>query len=336
MSSVTTNLQSYPTNPADYLNGTALAQAQPSSGGGTEELINELLQMLQQALSALEGQSQSGGTSGSSGMPGGTGASGGAGMPGSAGLPTGSVGGATTPSSTSGGMTAQDSAATLSSYMSQNGINTMTPNELYSLSQNSNGNTPSTVSQAATYMLQNPNVYNQIETHDVPGADGKAGLNDLQWAAQGGLGAEGNTTGVAGGRSTMPGSAMPGSAMPGSTTPGSAMPGSTGGKGGMTAQDASATLSSYMSAQSSNNPFQPDSVMDPNQLYSLSQNSNGNTPPEVSQAATYMLQNPSIYNQIETHDVPGADGKAGLNDLQWAAQGGLGTLGNSTGVARQM
>jgi hypothetical protein len=55
-------------------------------------------------------------------------------------------------------MTAKDAAATLSSYMSQNGISKMTPDTLYSLSQNSNGNTPPEVSQAATFMRQNPNI----------------------------------------------------------------------------------------------------------------------------------------------------------------------------------
>ncbi|HWX12276.1 MAG TPA: hypothetical protein VNZ04_09810 [Trinickia sp.] len=180
MSSLTTNIQSYPTNPVDYLNGTALAQSHSSSGGKAEELINELLQLLQQALSALEGQSQSG--SGST-PPGST--------------PSGS----TLPGSTPPGsepITAQDAAATLSSYASQNGIKTITPDTLYSLSQNSSGNTPPAVQQAATFLLQNPNIYNQIETHDQPGADGIAAVGDLQWAANGGLGAEGNSTGVAG------------------------------------------------------------------------------------------------------------------------------------------
>jgi hypothetical protein len=179
-------------------------------------LIDELLQVLQQALSDLEGGTQGGDTSDGSSMPSESGASGGAVMPSGSPMPDSTMPGSTMPGSTmpgatmpgsmmpgstggAGQMTAQDSAATLSSYMSQNGINELTPNTLYSLSQNSNGNTPPEVSQAATYMLQNPSVYNQIETHDVSGADGQAGVNDLQWAAAGGLGAEGNSTGIAGG-----------------------------------------------------------------------------------------------------------------------------------------
>jgi hypothetical protein len=181
MSSLTTNIQAYSTNPADYLNGTALAQSHSSSGGKTEELINELLDLLQQALSALEGQSQNG--SGSTPQPGLT-------------PPDSTLRGSTPPGSDP--ITAQDAAATLSSYASQNGIKTITPDTLYSLSQNSSGNTPPAVQQAATFMLQNPNIYNQIETHDQPGADGIAAVGDLQWAANGGLGAEGNSTGVAG------------------------------------------------------------------------------------------------------------------------------------------
>jgi hypothetical protein len=208
MSSVS-NVQSYPTNPADYLNGSALTQS--SSGSSTDNMLDELLEILQQVLSAIEGQGSSGGASGTpsgdtgasggSGMPSDTGAYGGSSMPSSTGAygspSTGSVDGSTTSGST-GGMSAQDAAATLSSYMSQNHISSMTPDSLYSLSQNSSGNTPPEVSQAATYMLQNPSTYNQIETHDVAGADGIAGANDFQWAAAGGLGAAGNSTGVAG------------------------------------------------------------------------------------------------------------------------------------------
>jgi hypothetical protein len=36
-------------------------------------------------------------------------------------------------------------------------------------------------------MLGNPNTFNKIETHDVAGSDGIAGVNDLDWAAEGGL-----------------------------------------------------------------------------------------------------------------------------------------------------
>jgi hypothetical protein len=188
--------------------------------------------------------------------------------------------------------------------MDANGKGSLTMDDLYKLSQNTDGNTPPAVSQAANYMMQNPGVFNQIETHDVGGADGKSGAGNFQWAAQGGLGAAGNT---------------PGTPSTGSATPSS---GSTPAAGQMNAQSASGTLNAYMDANGKGSLTMDD-------LYKLSQNTDGNTPPAVSQAANYMMQNPSQFEKIETHDVGGADAKSGGANLQWAAQGGL----NANGLA---
>ncbi|MEJ0003009.1 MAG: hypothetical protein WDN30_04610 [Pararobbsia sp.] len=70
--------------------------------------------------------------------------------------------------------------------------------------------------------------------------------------------------------------------------------------------------------------------LDPDSMYKLAQNTSGNTPPTVQQAAQFMMANPSVYQQIETHDVGGADGKSGAGNFQWAAQGGLGAPGGAT------
>lgn len=189
----------------------------------------------------------------------------------------------------SSGMTAQSAAGALAGYMNQNGINTLNPDQLYQIAYNPKAGTPPDVSAAAKFMLQNPDVFNQIETHDVSGADGIAGENDFDWAAEGGLDDA---------ASTQDG---------GDTTSGDAQ---------MSVQSAAGALSSYMSQNSV-------WTLTPNQLYQMAYNPQAGTLPTVSQAAKTMLENPDAFNQIETHDVAGADGIAGANDFDWAAEGGL-------------
>ncbi|PLZ00049.1 hypothetical protein CY652_23085 [Burkholderia sp. WAC0059] len=228
-------------------------------------------------------------------------------------------------------LNAQSASGALASYVSQNGGQPMTPDQLYNLSlgnpaQSGEAAPSPGVQQAAQWMLGNPQTYQQIETHDVPGADGIAGLNDLQWAAQGGLGSSGGTGGT--GDAGTAGDAD-GTADAGSSGLGGALASLLGLGGGsqMNAQSAAGALSSYMSQNGGQ-------AMTPSQLYSLSlgnpAQSGGSTPSStVQQAAQWMLSNPQTYQQIETHDVPGADGIAGLNDMQWAAEGGLGSSGDS-------
>jgi hypothetical protein len=88
---------------------------------------------------------------------------------------------------TSQRQTAQSAAGTLASYMSQHNIGALDENTLYQLSVNPDQGTPQAVSLAATFMLQNPKIYQQIETHDVAGADGISGIGNFQWASEGGL-----------------------------------------------------------------------------------------------------------------------------------------------------
>jgi hypothetical protein len=92
-----------------------------------------------------------------------------------------------------------------------------------------------------------------------------------------------------------------------------------GGASGMTLQSASGALAGYMGANG-------DQKLNVNDLYQLSignpASGNTQTPsPDVQQAAQYMLANPKQYEQLETHDVAGADGIAGINDFQAGAQG---------------
>ncbi|KGC13814.1 hypothetical protein DM48_720 [Burkholderia gladioli] len=186
------------------------------------------------------------------------------------------------------GMTPQSAAGALSSYMSQNGVDPITPNQLYQLSQNPPAGTPPDVSKAAQFMLQNPDVFKAIETHDVPGADGKAGIGDMQWAAQGG--ADG----------TQGAQAQP------TMSDGSPV----------TMQSAAGAIAAYGQQNGVG-------TTDPNSLYQLAMNPPTGTPPDVQSAAKFMLQNPSAYQAIETADVKGADGLSAMANFQKAAQGGI-------------
>ena len=216
-------------------------------------------------------------------------------------LDTGGVdGGAQTDS----GMTAQSASGALASYMHENGINTLDPNQLYQMAYNPKAGTPSAVSDAAKFMLANPDTFNQIETHDVAGSDGIAGVNDFDWAAQGGLSSASNSGGDAASMDDM--------------TDFGSMSDSAGDTGApMDAQSASGAIAACMREQGA-------WTVDPNKLYQMAYNPPAGTTAEDSAAAKFMLSNPDAFNQIETHDVAGADGIAGVNDFDWAAQGGLG------------
>lgn len=188
------------------------------------------------------------------------------------------------------GMTTQAAAGALAAFMHEHNVNTLNPDQLYQMAYQPAAGTPPEVSQAAKFMLQNPDAFNQIETHDVPGSDGIAGVNDFDWAAQGGLSAsaDANASASADAPSTFP--------------------------GGDAA--ASGALAAYMNQHAIG-------VMTPSKLYQLAFNPAAGTPPTVSQAAKSMLANPDAYNRLETHDVAGSDGIAEVNDFDWAAQGGL-------------
>jgi hypothetical protein len=64
--------------------------------------------------------------------------------------------------------------------------------------------------------------------------------------------------------------------------------------------------------------------LDKDQLYKLGANASGDVPPEVQQAAKFMLRNPEIYKAIETADVPGADGISGRANFEKVAKGDFG------------
>ena len=193
-------------------------------------------------------------------------------------------------------LNAQSAAGALAAYMGENGVQSFNPDSLYQLAFNNKSASP-TVADAAKYMLQHPDVFQQIETHDVSGNDGIAGANDFQWAAQGGLSTEQPSDSADTGEADAP-QAKP-----------------------LNAQSAAGALASYMGQNGMG-------AITPSQLYKLAFNPPPGTSPTVQSAAKYMLQHASTFQKIETHDVPGSDGIAGINDLQWAAQGGLPHIGS--------
>ncbi|CAJ5069524.1 Uncharacterised protein [Burkholderia pseudomallei] len=197
-------------------------------------------------------------------------------------------------------MTAQSAAGALGSYMSQNGISTVDPDKLYQLAMNPSSGTPEDVSKAAKFMLDHPDIFRKLETHDVAGADGISGVGNFQWAAQGGL--DSDSAAPTDGTGSAEKVGLRGDAQ------GEAAP--------MTAQSAAGALGSYMSQNGI-------STVDPNRLYQLAMNPPSGTPEDVSKAAKFMLANPDVFRQLETHDVAGADGISGVANFQWAAQGGL-------------
>lgn len=216
------------------------------------------------------------------------------------------------------GMTAQGASGALAAYMHQNGIGSLDPSKLYQMAYSPAAGTPSEVSDAAKFMLSNPDVFNQIETHDVAGSDGIAGVNDFDWAAQGGLSDASNTgdASSAGDADFLDESATigdTGASLGAQSASGASLDAS---DASLDAQSASGALGAYLHEQGI-------PKLDPNKLYQMAYNPASGTPSEVSAAAKFMLSNPDTYNRIETHDVAGGDGISGVSNFDWAAQGGL-------------
>lgn len=84
--------------------------------------------------------------------------------------------------------TMQSAAGTLANYMSRSGVHKLDLNSLYTLAADTSDGTPSSVSKAASYMLQHPDAYRKIETYDVAASDGISGIDNFKRAAQSTLG----------------------------------------------------------------------------------------------------------------------------------------------------
>ncbi|ALK32547.1 hypothetical protein [Burkholderia plantarii] len=256
-----------------------------------EQAVSSLMQGYMSQIQSLMQQLESafpntGEQAGGAGAP-----TGGAGLPNTAGTGegvagNGAIGAGGVGQIDTSGMTTQSAAGALSAYMQQNGIDPITPNQLYQLAVNPPPGTPPDVSKAAAFMLQNPDVFQAIETHDDPSTDGKAGIGDMQWAAQGGL------------------DSMQSAQSAPTMSDGSPM----------TMQSAAGALSAYFQQQGTQ-------TVDPNAMYQLAMNPPAGTPPDVQNAAKALLSSPEAYKAIETADVAGADGLSAASNFGKAAQG---------------
>jgi hypothetical protein len=319
------------------------------NNSSTEQILEELVQMLSQALQQLQGGQQPGTPSSpaagapaagapAAGAPasGAPAAAAPAGAAPAGAAPAGAAPAAAAPTGAGAGaaMNPQSASGAIAGYMGTNGNKSLDMNDIYKLSQGQavggNGQTPSPqVQQAAQYMMQNPSVYNQIETHDVSGADGKSSITNFQNAAQGDFPITAPSTG---GASTAPATtpapaaaatpapvATPAPAAAPAAAPATTPAATTSTTPAMNEQSASGALAGYMGTNGN-------SALNVNDLYKLSlgqaAGGNGQTPtPQVQQAAQYMLSNPSTFNKIETNDVAGTDGNSGATNFENAAQG---------------
>ncbi|QJP69940.1 hypothetical protein [Burkholderia glumae] len=262
------------------------SQLEQVLGALMQGYMSQIQSLMQQARNALP---NAGGEAGGAGAP-----TGGAGLPSTAGsgegvAGNGAIGAGGIGQIDTSGMTTQSAAGALSAYMQQNGIDPITPNQLYQLAMNPPAGTPPDVSKAAAFMLQNPDVFQAIETHDVASTDGKAGIGDMQWAAQGGL------DDLQSAQSTQAAPAM---------SDGSPM----------TMQSAAGALSAYFQQQGTKS-------VDPNAMYQLAMDPPAGTPPDVQNAAKALLASPQAYKAIETADRAGADGLSATSNFSKAAQG---------------
>ena len=210
---------------------------------------------------------------------------------------------------------AKSASGTLGAYMHEKGMTKVDVNELYALSNNKSGDVPADVQKAAGFMLKHPAIYEKIETSDVKGADGISGVNNFDKAAQG-------LTNFKPDLPQQPHRMVP-AEMNGmmqrlhETEHRPMMPTSRSVEPlADQAQGAAGTLGAYMHDKGM-------TKVDVNELYALSNNKTGDVPADVQKAATFMLKNPEIYEKIETSDVSGADGIAGVNNFDKAAQGSL-------------
>jgi hypothetical protein len=174
---------------------------------------------------------------------------------------------------------AKKAAGELAKYMHQNGVDIMTPNQLAKLARNASGDVPSEVSNAAQFMLSNPDMYAQVETRDVAGVDGISGVSNFDFAARNGF--------------------QSGTPNPDST------------RSSMCEQAAELALTNHMEQTGVRE-------LDADALYKLAMRPGFEVAPETSAAAKFMLKHTDVFKATGTPDVAGADGKSGIGNLKAA------------------
>jgi|GEM_PF-6647238 len=212
---------------------------------------------------------------------------------------------------TSGSQETTESASRqLESYFEGKGQSTFTLSDLKDLADNKSGNVPKDIQQAAAFMSSSDNapIWNAIEQHDVPNQkDNLSNLSNLDWAAHGGL--EGSSAQLQAEQNEQ-------SSLQKELQQLQTEQGNVGTSQGQSIQSSSQTLLSYLQGKGQ-------TIINSGDLKDLADNKSGSVPKDVQQAAQYYENHPGVWSAVETHDVSGADGKSGLGNLEFAANGGF-------------
>ncbi|MGJ8526434.1 hypothetical protein LMG33818_002185 [Halomonadaceae bacterium LMG 33818] len=212
---------------------------------------------------------------------------------------------------TSGSQETTESASRqLEGYFEGKGQSTFTLNDLKDLAANKGGNVPKDIQQAASFLSNSDNapVWSAIEQHDVPNQkDNLSSLSNLDWAAHGGL--EGSSAQLQAQENEQSSLLKE---LQGLQT----QLNNVGTNQSPSIQSTSQTLLSYLQGKGQD-------VFDTSDLQNMADNKGGSVPKDVQQAAQYYLNHPGVWSAVETHDVAGADGKSGLGNLEFAADGGF-------------
>jgi hypothetical protein len=198
----------------------------------------------------------------------------------------------------------KNASGTLAAYMRTDNVGAVDMNQLYAIANNSDRQTSKEVSDAAAFMLKNPDMYRKIETSDISGVDGISGLGNFENMAMGKIGMDKPSSGAPVGDTI----ARKQKAWfePVNTAPTLTF--------AQEAKAAAGTLGAY--ARANDLEF-----MDSNMLYSLTINSDKTASKDVQKAASFMLTRPDIFKRVETSQSVLVDGRASQEDLNRAAQG---------------
>jgi hypothetical protein len=199
---------------------------------------------------------------------------------------------------------AKNASGTLAAYMRTDDLGSVDMNKLYAIANNSDCETSKDVSNAAAFLLKNPDTYRKIETNDVGGVDGISGLSNFENMAMGKIKLDEPT-----------GSASKGERLDKKEKNSSDAP-AVAPK--LTLQQEAKTAAGALAAYARSNNVE---LVDPNMLYSLTINADKKATKEVQQAASFMLTHPDSFKRIETSQWAVVDGRASQEDLNRAAQG---------------
>ena len=236
-------------------------------------------------------------------------------------------------------VTEQDARNAIAAFRQQNPSARIDPNTLYQLAMRPDSDTAPATSAAAKFLLKNPDVLDKI-TAPAPEATAPATTPTTTAAPAASPAASAPKGPEQSATQQTPGSAAASPARTGGAPAsgsqaldgqsaarilaGHMLSGTTDASGAPGASGAAGTSGTSAGTAASSAP----SAMTVDQLYRLAEG--GKAPPEVAAAAKFMLKNPDICRTIETHDVPGADGKSAVGNLLAAARGEIPGVGGKS------